>query len=153
MLSRRQRGRQRGQGLVEFAIVFPVFMFMLGGAIQFGVLFWGQNTLNQIVRDAGRYAVTMPDCSNASKLAVVTAITDPANGFARTFDGTIGPNPPTVTMPTISPVSDSCPANTNTDHVWVHIKVEGTVPIFFPFVPGNGAISSEATFRMEPTNP
>ena len=151
MLSRRQRGRQRGQGLVEFAIVFPVFMFMLGGAIQFGVLFWGQNTLNQIVRDAGRYAVTMPDCSTASKNLVSGAITDANNGFARTFAGTLGAV--TVTMPTTNPVSDACPATTNAQHVWVHIKVAGTVPIFFPFVPGNGAITSEATFRMEPINP
>lgn len=126
-------------------------MLMLGGAIQFGIIFWGQNTLNQIVRDAGRYAVTMPDCSTGSKNAVSNAITNTSNGFAKSFAGTLGTV--TVTMPTINPASDTCPATTNTQHVWVHIKVDGTVPIFFPLVPGNGAISSEATFRMEPVNP
>lgn len=126
-------------------------MLMLGGAIQFGMIFWGQNTLNQIVRDAGRYAVTMPNCLPASKTAVEGAITNPANGFARSFAGTItGVN---VTLGTTTPVSDPCPATSNAQHVWAHIKVDGTVPIFFPLIPGNGAISSEATFRMEPVNP
>src|SRR3954462_2709688 len=97
----RRNKRQRGQGLVEFAVVFPVFMLMLGGAIQFGIIFWGQNTLNQIVRDAGRYAVTMPDCSTGNKTAVSNAITNTSNGFAKSFAGTLGVV--TVTMPTTNP--------------------------------------------------
>jgi Flp pilus assembly protein TadG len=146
--------RQRGQGLVEFAVVFPVFMLMLGGAIQFGIIFWGQNTLNQIVRDAGRYAVTMSDCSAGPGL-VSDAITNSANGFAKSFAGTLGTV--SVVMPTVNPPTTPsgapCPPTSNQQQVWVHIRVDGTVPIFFPLVPGNGAISSEATFRMEPVNP
>lgn len=140
------RGKQRGQSLVEFAIVFPVFMVMLGGVIQFGMIFWGQNSLNQIVRDAGRFAVTQPNCSTDSETAVASAVTGMGSAFAGTL-GTI-----TVTMPTAD--SDAaCPATKNTQHVWVYIKVAGTVPIFFPWVPGNGNLSSEATFRMEPVTP
>jgi len=159
------RPRSRGQSLAEFALVFPVFMLILGGVIQFGIIFWGQNTLNQVVRDAGRFAVTEPNCSAASRTDIsnqVTALTS-SMGVARLIGS------PTIVMPTngevvgstTDPVSDNngvatpnfCPATTNADHVWIRITVNAQVPIFFPFVPGNGTISSTALFRMEPVNP
>jgi Flp pilus assembly protein TadG len=156
----RSKRRPRGQSLAEFAIVFPILMLVVGGVIQFGVIFWGQNSLNQTVRDAGRYAVTEPDCSAASVADVRAKISSIASsmGVAR-ITGT-----PAVTMPTngeiiggtADPVSSTsvpglnCPAKTNVDHVWLRIKVDAQVPIFFPFVPGSGAISSTALFRMEP---
>jgi Flp pilus assembly protein TadG len=159
------RARTRGQSLAEFALVFPVLMIILGGVIQFGIIFWGQNSLNQVVRDAGRYAVTQPNCSGTSRTDVIDKITSLASqmGVARIVGS------PTVVMPTngeivggtADPISDNnsvsapnfCPATTNADHVWIRITVDAQVPIFFPFVPGSGAISSTALFRMEPVNP
>jgi Flp pilus assembly protein TadG len=44
------RQRSRGQSLAEFALVFPILMLIIGGIIQFGVIFWGQNTLTQVAR-------------------------------------------------------------------------------------------------------
>src|SRR5215210_1280152 len=52
------RRRTRGQGLVEFALVFPILILILGAIIQFGLIFWAQNTLTQVVRDTGRWAAT-----------------------------------------------------------------------------------------------
>ncbi|MHB1319864.1 MAG: TadE/TadG family type IV pilus assembly protein [Anaerolineae bacterium] len=133
----------RGQALVEFAIVVPVFMLILGGIIQFGILFWGQNTLNQIVRDAGRYAATVADCSatgNADIVAKTQALE------AQTpFSGTYGSV--TVTLPA-SGSSGPCPPVSNANVVWVSITAQATVPVFFPLV--NGTISSTARYRMEP---
>ena len=54
----RRRHKSRGQTLVEFALVFPVFIALVGGVIQFGMVFWAQNTLTQVVRDTGRWAAT-----------------------------------------------------------------------------------------------
>jgi Flp pilus assembly protein TadG len=148
MLSQHRR-RRRGQSLVEFAIVFPVFMLVVGGIIQFGIIFWGQNTLNQIVRDAGRYAVTERDCSSTSQtdvLAKIDAITS-TSSFAGTITGK------TLVMPTTTapdPASDPCPALSNAKQVWLRITVTGRVPVFFPAIPGNGNLSSTAVFRMEP---
>jgi Flp pilus assembly protein TadG len=143
------RKRRHGQSLVEFAIVFPVFMLVIGGIVQFGIIFWGQNTLNQIVRDAGRYAVTEPDCSVASQNDVLAKIdsVSSTSSFAGTITGK------TVVMPTTTapdPVSDTCPATTNARQVWLRITVQAHVPVFFPALPGNGDISSTAVFRMEP---
>ncbi len=152
----RGRARSRGQSLAEFALVFPVLMVIIGGVIQFGVILWGQNSINQVVRDAGRFAVTQPNCSGASRTQVSTTVTalTSSMGVARLSSSV-------VTMPTngeivggqADPVSTTCPATSNTDHVWLRITVNADVPIFFPFVPGNGAISSTALFRMEPINP
>jgi Flp pilus assembly protein TadG len=161
---RRSRHRSRGQSLAEFALVFPVLMLVIGGIVQLGILFWGQNSLNQLVRDTGRYAVTEKDCSATSLADIQTKIASIASsmGVAR-VTGT-----PTVTMPTngesigappvADPISDKngvaqanfCPPKTNADHVWLRISVDAQVPIFFPVVPGGGAISSSALFRMEP---
>jgi Flp pilus assembly protein TadG len=156
---RRSRSRSRGQSLAEFALVFPILMLIVGGIIQFGVIFWGQNSLNQVVRDAGRYAVTEPDCS-------ATSVAD-ANGKITAIASSMGVakmTASTLTMPTngeviggtADPVSTTsvagvnCPPKNNADHVWLRIKIDAQVPIFFPFVPGDGAISSTALFRMEP---
>ena len=82
--------RSAGQALAEFALVVPVLFLLLGAIIQFGIVFWNQNTLNQIVRDAGRYAATVADCSTDSRDDVVLktqAIADAAP-FAGTY-GTI----------------------------------------------------------------
>jgi uncharacterized protein (UPF0333 family) len=156
---RRSRHHSRGQSLAEFALVFPILMLIVGGVIQFGVIFWGQNSLNQVVRDAGRYAVTEPDCSVASVTDVngkVTAIAS-SMGVAKMTASTLTmPTNGEVIGGTPDPVSSTsmvgvnCPPKNNADHVWLRIKVDAQVPIFFPFVPGNGAISSTALFRMEP---
>jgi Flp pilus assembly protein TadG len=157
---RRSRHRSRGQSLAEFAIVFPIFMLVIGGIVQLGILFWGQNSLNQVVRDAGRYAVTEPDCapfvadvqtkivdlSRQMGVATITAssVTMPTNGEM------VGTPPVADPVSTTSVPGVNCPAKTNVDHVWVRITVKAQVPIFFPVVPGGGAISSTALFRMEP---
>lgn len=150
------RRRPRGQSLAEFAIVFPVFMLVVGGIIQFGIIFWGQNTLNQIVRDSGRYAVTERDCSGpgpGTSQADVLAKIDSVAGVS-SFAGTITSK--TVVMPTTTapdPVSDVCPPTSNAKQVWLRITVQAQVPVFFPAIPGNGTITSTALFRMEPVNP
>lgn len=134
--------------MAEFAIVIPVFMLVVGGLIQLGMLFWGQNTINQIVRDAGRYAVTEPDCLPASKADVESKIDALAGQTA--FGGRITSKDVVLGTSAPDPISDPCPAKTNADEVWVRITVAAHVPIFFPVVPGNGDISSSAIFRMEP---
>lgn len=142
----KRRDRLRGQALVEFALIVPAFMLILGAVIQFGIWFWDQNTLNQIVRDAGRYAATVMDCSSASNAAIVTKTQqlEAQTPFAGTFGAV------TVTLPAAGSVGP-CPPATNIDVVWVTIKADATVPVFFPLL--NGAISSAATYRMEPRVP
>lgn len=137
------RTRHGGQALAEFALILPVFMLILGAVIQFGILFWGQNTLNQIVRDAGRYAATVPDCSAAAKADIVAKTQEIA--AQANLAGTVGAI--TVTLPETG--SDpTCPPASNAEVVWLSISVHADVPVFFPLV--GGGIDSSARFRMEP---
>jgi len=135
----------RGQSLTEFAIVFPIFMLLLGGIIQFGIIFWGQNTLTQVVRDTGRWAATQQQCTDpepiiatANQIAAQSSLIGYAAGSWTSADVTVGWT------------GTPCPPTSNQEVAWVTISVIHQVPIFFPWIPGNGSISSTTEFRMEP---
>lgn len=53
-LTRRRAGR-RGQALVEFALVFPIFALLLFGLIDLGRYMYVTNAFNQASREAARY--------------------------------------------------------------------------------------------------
>lgn len=143
-----QDGR-RGQSLAEFAIVFPILMLIVGGIIQFGVIFWGQNTLNQVVRDTGRWAATQTACTGAEAPVVATANSIAAQSSLVGYSsGAFTSANTTVTWRTVG--VGPCPPRDNQDESWVKITINHTVPIFFPFVPGSGQLSSSTEFRMEP---
>lgn len=158
MLKRPSGHRSRGQALAEFAIIFPAFMLLLGAVIQFGILFWAQNTLTQIARDTGRYASARTTCTQPQEVIDVAKTlaggssligypTTPAwnsSNVEVTWKDDAGGNPIT------SGPNRNCPPKTNTTSAWVTITLRHTVPTFFPFIPGNGNLSTTAEFRMEP---
>lgn len=53
-----RRDPERGQALVEFALIAPIFFLLLFGIIQLGLLFGAQNGLVDAVRDSTRRAAT-----------------------------------------------------------------------------------------------
>lgn len=138
----RSRGRERGQSLVEFAIVLPVFMFILMGVVQGGVILWASNTLNQVVRDTGRFAATV--CGG-------TAVADAESAFSVLAGNSGGPWQNADATVTYAPATGSpaCPDDNN-DVVWVTVSGSMQAFVFFPVVPGGGNVSSSTTFRVEP---
>ena len=50
-----RRDRTRGQALVEFALVLPLFFLLLFGIIDVGRLVYVSNAFNQAAREAARY--------------------------------------------------------------------------------------------------
>ena len=54
----RRRSRIRGQGLVEFALVLPVFMVLVFGIIDGGRAIFAFNQMSQISRNVARVAST-----------------------------------------------------------------------------------------------
>lgn len=50
------RRRSRGQGLVEFALVLPIFLFMLFGLIDAGRLVYQNSVVSQAAREGARLA-------------------------------------------------------------------------------------------------
>jgi hypothetical protein len=67
---RRHPRSARGQSLVELALVLPVLFLLLGGAIQFGVIFATRHELIQVARDAARWAATQRAVDPVSGLAL-----------------------------------------------------------------------------------
>src|SRR5437899_784452 len=51
-------GMRRGTAAVEFALVAPLFLLLVFGILDFGRLFYVQETLQHALREAGRFAVT-----------------------------------------------------------------------------------------------
>jgi hypothetical protein len=51
--------RARGQALVEFALVFPVFMILVFGLIDVGRFVLGTNSANEAAREAARANAVM----------------------------------------------------------------------------------------------
>jgi len=145
---------RRGQSLVEMALILPILLLLVGGIIQFGMLFWTQNTLTQIARDTGRWAATQTACGPAE----VSAIQNQADAIAAQSSllgyraGAFGPN----VTPTWS--GSPCPPADNSTVSWVTVQVQHSVASFIPFlnyaVPWcNGStctLTTSAQFRMEP---
>lgn len=50
--------RQSGATLVEMAIVMPVFLLVLLGLVEFGMMFFATLTMQYAVREGARYAIT-----------------------------------------------------------------------------------------------
>jgi Flp pilus assembly protein TadG len=67
------RRRQRGSGVVDFAIVLPVFALATIGVFDFGRGLWTYNTIGNLARDATRYAAVRSakseDPSSQDKIA------------------------------------------------------------------------------------
>ncbi len=57
-LLRRFWGSTRGQGLVEFALVIPIVLFLFFGVYEFGRFYFSRLTLQHAVAEAARFAVT-----------------------------------------------------------------------------------------------
>ena len=55
---RPRRPRRAGQSLVEFTLAVPLFFLVIFGVMDFGRALYTQMTLQQALREAGRFAVT-----------------------------------------------------------------------------------------------
>jgi Flp pilus assembly protein TadG len=64
--SRLAEHRSRGQTLVEFALVMPIFLLILMSLIDFGRVIYAQNAITQDVREAVRVGAVGVDVSNQS---------------------------------------------------------------------------------------
>jgi hypothetical protein len=176
---RPSRARASGQAMAEFAIVFAVFMLVVGAIIQFGVIVWSINAVTQISRDTARWAVTQSasPCDTAANRTAVATAAKAAVGRI----GLAGYNP--ALWATASPVDSvaaqgvgvdwpiptggpslfdtDCPPSNNSVVWFVNVRINHVVPIFLPglqlLAPSCGStgfcISSTTSLRMEPKAP
>jgi hypothetical protein len=93
---RKGRKGERGAALLEFAIGATVFMTVLFGVLQFGVLLWTHNALTDAARRGARYAVNQCDPADGSCANSSTSIDRTKNVVVY---GT--PNPPASAQPVV----------------------------------------------------
>src|SRR5262249_52029354 len=79
---RHGKNRTRGQSLVEFAMVAPLFFLLVFGITDFARLFFSYQTLQYAVREAGRYAVTGQHSGTSSRVdSIKSVITKASQGI------------------------------------------------------------------------
>lgn len=66
------RREESGVAAIEFAIAATAILTCIVGAIEFGRYFYIKNTLDYVVSEAGRYAITNPTASDDSIKSEVT---------------------------------------------------------------------------------
>jgi Flp pilus assembly protein TadG len=71
---RRTRDGQRGQGMVEFAIIVPLFMLLLMGMLEFGFVFTHNLSLEYATREGARVGSSLSDGGSGATAATCTAI-------------------------------------------------------------------------------
>jgi hypothetical protein len=104
---RTMKRKEHGQGLVEFALILPVFLMLIMGIVEFGRLMFIYNSVSTASREAARYGASVGvntsgvehyrDCSGirdtAQRLAGIAPIEhtnisieydNPASGFHET---------------------------------------------------------------------
>ena len=79
-----RRASQRGQSTVEFALVTPLFLLLVLGTIDFGVMFEQGISLTEGARDAGRLASIHPTAWSSAS----TAPSNTIEGVAQANSGT-----------------------------------------------------------------
>lgn len=171
---------RRGQALVEFALAVGVFLLVIAGVIQFGLILWSQNTVTQVARDTARWAVTQPTspCDTAANRSALAATAGTlaerlsllgyrpglwtnASGLASVAADGVGAD---WTAPSTPPglfAPPPCPPTDNQTAWLVRVRVSHVIPIFFPglqiIAPACGSqgfcVSSTAELRMEPRAP
>jgi len=155
-----------GQSLVEFAIVVPILLVLIGGAVQFGVIFAARNGLTQIARDTARWAATQINspCDSAAT-ATAPAVPQPltkadsiatdssllgyTSGTWNSTNFSFADNTPLPASPpngegvevVWSHGTDPCPPLSNSTTAYVTVRVTHTVPVLLPglqYLPGLG---------------
>lgn len=116
---------QKGQSLVEFVLLLPVFVFLLFGIMEFGRLWETMNVLTSAAREGARIAaVTSPS---------VSQVTNAAQNV--------------LTSANIQNVSINVTGPNATDEIIVTVSCN-YIPITGAIVPGIGAFSLSRSTTM-----
>ncbi|NJD28812.1 MAG: pilus assembly protein [Chloroflexi bacterium] len=179
---RRRPYGSNGQALAEFALVGGLFFLMVMGIVQFGLIMWSANTLDQVTRDTARWAVTQSTvpCEGAPNRSAVAAHADQfarqwrLMGYAAGTWTTAGPIADLTgtgvaadwPIPSVAPgggtlFANDCPPSDSGIAWFVRVRISHAVPIFFPGLQlvapscgGSGfCLTSTTELRMEPKSP
>jgi Flp pilus assembly protein TadG len=142
---RSRRNRSRGQSLVEFALVLPVFMVLVFGILDGGRAILTYNDVAQATRNVARVAsVTCFDTATRCDATTSGAPVADAIGEQLAFQGTV-----TWTVTCIDPDTNAPPGACNPGHI-VRVTATSTVDFATPVIgQALGPLSVSATTEAE----
>ncbi|MEX1336214.1 MAG: TadE family protein [Candidatus Limnocylindrales bacterium] len=136
-----KRERGRGQALVEFAMILPVFFLVVAGMFDFGLGIYSDLTLVNAAREGARLGVIDPGNTSAIEDRV------------REMAGNLDPSKLTVTVACERPSGSTFTACTSP--MWLpgdatKVTVDYKYSVFFPIFFGTEIpLSSESKMRIE----
>jgi Flp pilus assembly protein TadG len=139
--SARRRERSRGQALVEFAIILPVFFLVVAGMFDLGLGVYSDLTLVNAAREGARLGVIDPGNTSAIEARV------------RAMAGNLDDGKLTVSVACERPSGSSF--TTCSSPLWqpgdaTKVTVDYKYSVFFPLLFGTEiALSSESKMRIE----
>ncbi|HEX6139533.1 MAG TPA: TadE family protein [Candidatus Limnocylindria bacterium] len=71
---RRSKRRSRGQSLVEFALILPIFLLVLMGILDLGRAVYYSSTLSNAAREAARQGIVDQTCSHVVDQALQRSV-------------------------------------------------------------------------------
>ena len=133
------RRRDRGQSLLEFAMVLPLLLLLAVGTIEFGRAYYHYNTLSKAVRQSARYMTSHEYSTQEKDRAKWMAVYGNA-------DGTGSAILPGLTVSNISITERGGGGTTKaTPPEWVKVSITGytfqtmfprLIPLSAPLTPG-----------------
>lgn len=146
-----RRKDERGGSAVEFALILPIFLLLILGLIQYGLIFLLHNQLTEAASDAARSAVVTTSQSGAQDIASAALdkdINHDGVGLLNTSSGcsTSGITCSVTALPSTDPACQNIPT-TGYACLQVTIKYDyANHPILgLPFIPTPSTVTGSST--------
>lgn len=106
---RRPTGSSRGQSLVEFALVLPIFLLVVVAIVDLGRGVFAYNSVTNAAREASRLAIVNQDTTSVQQRGVAqVAIAETATPNVTVAYYLPGPNATPTSNPTCTPINVGC---------------------------------------------
>ena len=149
---RRRSDRGRGQAMVEFAFVFPIFVVVVASIVYFGLMLFDKMTVINAAREAARAAAIVSDRTTIPVTAPQTAQSVAAQGGISVATSNV-----TVACVAIKSLPASCNFSSATSSKSGDaVTVTVTYPFSNPWplnisLPGNVHIALPSSFNLSST--
>jgi Flp pilus assembly protein TadG len=139
-MTRRRRDGERGQSLVEMALVLPIFFLFLFGIFDFGFAFFSQMSLMNAAQEAAHAASVHPD---RTTIGVISESRARASGTMLTVADLTVDAPACV--PIVSNTCNFASSNGAQRGDVVRVTVHYVYRPFFPLLLGRAVINLTST--------
>ncbi len=86
--------KRLGSSLIEMALVMPLFILILDGCIEFGIIFYNKAVITNASREGARYGIVLRDPSYATSAQIIAYTKTYCDDNLITFN----PKPPSVSV-------------------------------------------------------